>query len=246
MNNLATMEELEKETYPKVINDLAFCAVGLNSFQARLKTEEGIEHCKHGLGRRLFTLRNCLQRIHDISPPTRTRILSDIEKADLTAHLHCFFINNSGAYNNLAWIWYCEKLTDVDKKSLSVFKISLFNDEFQKFVHNDLVAKCDSFSDWYGYLKDFRDPLAHRIPFYVIPYMVSKENLPRYNELSEQWNRESDPFKREEIMDEMDSLGVYTGTITGSFKEGKLMPLHQVVTDGITLLDFIKTYLMAF
>ena len=246
MSNLARPQELQDEIYPRVIRDLESCALRFNSFQPKLRTSKAKEYCRHGIGRRVLTLRNSLERILTISPPTREQILNLTEKADLTAHLHCFFINNSGMYNNLACIWFYEKLSAGDKKNCPFFMINLFNSDFQKHLPQELVAKCVAFSDWYGYLKDFRDPLVHRIPFYVVPYVVLKKDMSEYKALGKKLNSESDPYKIEEIMNKMNSLGIYTGTIVGSFKKGKPMPLHQVVTDAITLLDLIDTYLKVF
>lgn len=244
--NLKTAQELETECYPKTICDLSEIALEIQSFSRTLKTIDAKEHCIYGLCRRILTLRGCLSRILLIAPPTRTKVLLLDEKIDLTSHLHCFFINNSGSYDNLAWIWYWEKLGEKDKENFKKYDVDLFKKKFQQCLPQQLKEKCKEFNNWHNYLIEFRDPLAHRIPFYVPLYDVPKKNSARYAELNSQWHSTLNPDEMKNIMDEMDSLGVYAGEMIRSPKNLTRVNIHQVLTDAITLLDMIELYLKIF
>ena len=100
--------------------------------------------------------------------------------------------------------------------------------------------------DWHKNLNDYRDPLAHRIPFYVVPYSINKENIEKHNELNRELMSEFNLNRRAEIERQMESLGIYSGIISGSFKENKIITLHQVVPDANTLLDIIRLYVEVF
>lgn len=242
--NLATSNELEMYIYPEVIQNLGELAMQVGAFMEKLSVIKARAYCSYGLNRRIFTLKGSLERISEISPPTRTERLEENEKIDLTAHLHCYYINQSGAYNNLAWIWFHEKLTIEEKNNIPKEQVSLVNKKFKKFLPKVLVDKCSSYSEWFDYLKDFRDPLVHRIPFYVVPYMITQSEKSKYDELEKKWCQAKDSDEMEKIMNEIDNLGSYNGKMAFGYEDDKgPMTIHQVVPDANTLIEVARTFM---
>lgn len=54
------------------------------------------------------------------------------------------------------------------------------SEAFQQY----LVGK----SDWFKQLTDFRDALAHRVPLFIPPYIISHESMEAYNALETEMN----------------------------------------------------------
>lgn len=232
-----------EEQYPKVIISLEDTILDLNLLLQRLQEPKAKENLNHGVMRRGFVNAHCLRRIYKISPPTRTQHLTHEEREDLTAFLLTLLFNNSGIIDNLSWIWFYEKkIYKNEDPNAFKFSVNLFNKKFKKYLHDNIINKLGKFKEWQEYLKNFRDPIAHRIPPYIIPYFVNNDGLKKYRELEKQFYTETDLDKRDEILYKMDTLGVYEPTYVHSYSEDSpLVAMHpQVLADTNTIIEIIK------
>lgn len=157
-----------------------FINTRLKLFEHSYKSERANEFFQHGFMRRYYLISHCIERIFEIYPPSRTEILKEEERGDITAFLQVIYINIYGAIDNLAWIVNFEKNIGLEKKEKG--KINLFNKEINKYFtedFNDYLKnnKEGGFKNWYDtFCKDFRHSLGHRIPLYVPPFGVDINN----------------------------------------------------------------------
>ena len=216
-----------------------------------LNNEKAKEYLFHGVLRRLNTIERCVENIYSIFPIRRKTLLNRNELKDIDINLHAFFINIYGLLDNMAWVVVHEK---GKAKSINKFHVGLYakktqkylNDDFKKYLNSDRMKK------WYGeYLKDFRDPLSHRIPLYVPPKFWKPGDKEKEEEL---FNKIGAANKRQDfdevniLRGEMDNIGIPAPAFTHSFsEESKLVQLHaQVITDFGTVEEITENFCAMF
>ena len=77
-----------------------------------------------------------------------------------------------------------------------------------------LYKKLQSKLDWHRRLTDLRDPLAHRIPLYVTPAILTDEEVEEYRQLKIQFHEsmvKHDFEGAEKALDQQQTLGTYGG-----------------------------------
>jgi hypothetical protein len=102
---------------------------------------------------------------------------------------------------------------------------------------------------WFEYLADFRHALAHRIPLYIPPYAIPRDNLAAYHELErrklhllQQWDFHGiDQLEREQL-----ALGAFQPWMQHSFTEGaKPIPFHPQMLADFNTVDEVGRKLLA-
>jgi hypothetical protein len=111
--------------------------------------------------------------------------LSEDDRADVGINLHAFVLNTFGVTDNLAWVFVHENGLLGSRKAGKIDKngVGLFQEATQTHLSRDLVTylKSDRPQSWHkNYLKVYRDALAHRIPLYVPPCGLNKEEAEKY------------------------------------------------------------------
>jgi hypothetical protein len=147
------------------------------------------EYAMHGFCRRISTLARCLRNVFTVMPLERADSPSSDERTDATINLQAFLFNAFGCLDNLAHILICEKqLVRADGKLFPPSRIGLGPDktEFRAALSPDLSGYLATLDDWFEYLKDFRHALAHRIPIYIPPYIVTSATRCKYERLGGQ------------------------------------------------------------
>lgn len=162
-----------------------------------IKLSEGMnddakKHAVYGVARRLINLRECMKFFFDKLPPNLTAEADDELLAQANSMLHAFLIHSSGIHDNIAWLLAFHKNVhqdhDLDKKRM---KVVLYGDWFRQFLTPKLLKRVDETKDWFEHILNHRHPTAHRIPPYLIPYIVyqdtsERDYTPRYiHDLSE-------------------------------------------------------------
>lgn len=140
----------------------------------------------HGIGRRLSVLKRSLDEIFRLFPLDRSHPLSHDETTQLQIYLHAFVINLAGVFDNFAWAF-------IHKHGLgnriSRFGVSVFKDDTQRYLPEPILEfmKENELLNWHGdYAKHYRDALAHRIPLYVPPSLVSEAEAKEHQRLGEE------------------------------------------------------------
>lgn len=197
------------------------------------QSERGAEFAHHGFSRRLNTLKRCIENIFEQCPPDRDDLPSNDQLTDVTIQLQSFVFNVFGAIDNLAWIWVCERNILSEKgKPLPNSKVGFgknceivyasFSEEFRDYL--------DGLKEWFEVMEGYRHALAHRIPLYVPPYVVSEDVENRHQELT----REMDAAIREGRIDDYDRF---------SAEQKCIRPLHP--HDDSFLLRAVQKHILS-
>lgn len=216
------------------------------------KTDEAREHGTHGFARRVGVMRRCIHNVFRILPPSRTSVPEPDDLADASISVQAFVFNVFGSIDNLAWIWVHEKSVVTPKgKQLSRGQVGLSAN--YPIVRNSLpptfqlyLTNCEK---WLDHLESYRHALAHRIPLYIPPYRVKKENEAHYRDL----DRRMDEAVAAHRFDEYERLSAeqlsfcdFFPVMTHSYGEkAKPVVFHpQMIADFKTVeeiaLNFVK------
>lgn len=204
---------------------------------------EAREYADHGFGRRLKTLSRCIHRIFAICPPHRTTKPDEDELADISIHLQAFMFNLYGIFDNLAWLWVKHKNIPYKKNTEVTFNnpkiLTSLSAEFQTYFH--------SHKDWRAYAEGFRHALAHRIPLYVPPFVLTEEETKRYQTIDAQLLPLLKAHKFEEyekLEQERDQLGKFMPWMGHSLAEQGPVYFHpQILADWFTVEEFSRKFL---
>jgi len=230
----------------------------LMSFQQRLKNEKAKEYLMQGVGRRLKILARCIKNIFTIFPAERTEHLSKEELADIDINLHAFFINISGVFDNLGWIYVYENdlLGKTNEGKIPRNGVGLFCDNTQDYLSRELNNYLNSevIKAWYtDYPKNYRDSLAHRIPLYVPPSLLNKKETKELHSIEDQlqkldFSKECDKNRYDELLDAQQNLGTASHFFSHSLSEG-CRPIYfhaQVLADFATVEEGIEKFINHF
>jgi hypothetical protein len=105
------------------------------------------------------------------------------ELIDAVVHIQAFIFNAFGCLDNFAWIWVCEKqLTQDDGTPILDTWVGLGkkNRTVRASLPADLRTYLKSLDAWFDDLENFRHALAHRIPLYIPPKVVSRQDANTY------------------------------------------------------------------
>ena len=188
----------------------------------------------------------------------RTTPPNDDERNELTLHLNSFYFHIRGTLDNLAWClaYEFQILGEVKEADLRFQgKVSLFGTPFQKGLEKlqaPFLGKLKSLTAWYRDLKIFRDPIAHRIPLYGIPSVLSPEEAMQYRETLQRGMivlAEGKLEEAEKLFDRVEALGSYVPVFSGTFAPNTVpRPIFpQVIEDyanliqiGDAIIDFLS------
>lgn len=215
------------------------------------KNEQAAEFAKHGFMRRVKTLARCIHNVYRICPPDRDKKLSTDELSDLAINLQSFVFNVFGCLENLAWVWVKEKDIRNNKgELLANFQIG-FGSKYE-YVRNsfsyEFRSYLDGLNEWFSQMENFRHALAHRIPLYIPPYIVTNEEAAKEHEL-EQARREAltrHEFEEyERLTNELEAIGKFVPWMTHSFNEkSRQVVFHaQIIADWNTVIGISEKFL---
>lgn len=208
---------------------------------SRLFKEEAKKFMLHGVARRLGLIRHTAARIFEAFPPEQKAPLGREKLEDINVYLHGFVLHVNALQDNLAWAFVHEFDVTIDPRNVSLFKKAL-----QKHLPaavREYVTRND-IEKWRGeYATDFRDALAHRIPLYVPPAQLSKEEGERAEELQHIFNDCIAKFDLEGLIKAQDEINALGSASPYYLHDGKgiQIVLHpQIVCDVLTAVDLYK------
>src|SRR5262249_54414608 len=192
-------------------------------------------------GRRLNLLRTAIDQVFTALPPERDGIPEEDEILGATIAIQAFVVNVVGCVDNLAWVWVYEKSVkasngqELDRKSVGFWKREVQASMSQKFR-----VYLDERKAWFDSINNFRDALAHRIPFYIPPYGVPNSKLEEHSRLE---NEASAALVRwdfatyDQARDAQKKLADFRPVITHSFYEqsGVAYFHFQLLCDWLTM-----------
>jgi len=209
------------------------------------------EYAKHGFMRRVGILARCIHNIYRVCPPEQSKKLSKDELSDLTINLQSFIFNVFGCLDNLACVWVKEKSIKNSKNEPLENREIGFSKKYKsvrKSFSKGFRDYLKGLDKWFLQMENFRHALAHRIPLYVPPYVVNKEEAAQELELEKLRN---DALKRhdfegyETISEKLYSIGKFIPCMTHSFSEqSRQIEFHaQIIADWNTVVEISKKFL---
>lgn len=251
-----TEESLEKldHEFQKVLNRVThITAQFLTEISPNLKNVSAKEYLEHGVCRRIRVLERSIERIYELFPPNRRDKLTRDELADVQINLHAFVINLFGVLDNLAWVYVLEHSTE---HAVGGRKgVGLYTKKTQEILPPNLkeYLNRDSTKKWYeSYVKNYRDALAHRIPLYIPPLILTDMEAKKWNELDDRkWQciKNHKFSELEAIEHEIQSLGSVCDFFSHSLSENESNTIYihaQVLADGATVLELCDIYFKDF
>lgn len=179
---------------------------------SKLKHPEAICFMQYGVCRRLLMTLFSYKAIALVADAERTNPLSFEEGQELTKEVNLIYLNIRGILDNLVSCYLLEKEENLYNK-LKPIQISLFGKEVQKKSENlSFWNKLTEYKEWEKELKEKRDPVAHRIPLYIIPSMVDEAEVDEYKQLdseSIQALQKMDFSKAKDCYTKMESMGKF-------------------------------------
>jgi hypothetical protein len=144
------------------------------------------EFAEHGVSRRLRTMVHCIENVFKILPPERVEHPSTEELVGAVVNIQAFIFNAFACLDNFAWIWVCEKKVAQDDGTPILdawVGLAKKNKRVRASLPADFREYLKSLDAWFGDLESFRHALAHRIPLYIPPRVVSERDAAAYKAL---------------------------------------------------------------
>ena len=211
-------------------------------------TERGKEFGQQGFTRRLGSLLRCIKNVYTLIPPGCEEAPDDDTRHDAELHVQAFVFHTFGAADNLAWIWVSEKNVTHNGAPLSQGSIGIRKEKVRASFSPEFRAYLDERKPWFEYLEGFRHALAHRIPLYIPPYIVTHANEAAYRELAQRMSQASAQFdfaRYEQLKAERNALTAFRPWMQHSFiEQAHPMVFHvQMLADFNTIDEMAKKML---
>jgi hypothetical protein len=202
------------------------------------------EHALHGFSRRLGTLIRAVNLVFDYLPPELDAIPEHDTVVDATIAIQSFVLNVFGCLDNLAWIFVYEKaVTKPDGSPIDPQGVNLGSKVVRAKFSTEFNDYIDSRDNWFKGMKDFRDALAHRMPLYIPPFIVTRDVVDEYNRLERESGEAMRAHKFTEydrLQEEQKKLGRFRPWMTHSRTESAdAIAFHyQLLADFNTVDEF--------
>ncbi|MEI8173655.1 MAG: hypothetical protein WCH07_09260 [Deltaproteobacteria bacterium] len=226
------------------------------SFASNLSKERAREYMHQGVNRRLGILHRCFENIFRLFPPDQMEKLSGNNRIDIEINLHAFLINIYGIIENigLALAHENELIPVKSERKGESIGVNLFKMKFSGRLNPKLKEYLvkPKIQEWYrNYAKNYRDALAHRIPPYVPPAALNKEQQRQYEDIDRELQKaySNGNYDQIEVLQEKQaSLGRSNPLFMHSFSE-KATPMYlhpQMIADFGTIEELLKTAITNF
>lgn len=204
-------------------------------------SDRGREFGQQGFARRLQSLKRCIERLYEILPPELEDHPNSDVRHDAELIVQAFVFHIFGAADNLAWIWVCEKnVRRANGAELAESAVGIRKDAVRRSFTARFRELLDQRAGWLEYLESFRHSLAHRIPLYIPPYIVTHANEAAYRELDNRMAQAAargDFVERENLKAQQKELTSFRPWMQHSYvEEARPMVFHvQMLADFNTI-----------
>jgi hypothetical protein len=209
----------------------------------RFTTERARDFAVHGFLRRVNMLARCCGNIFTLLPPDRRDLPSDEDRHDAEINLHAFVANVFGATDNLAWIWVVDKtVRKANGAELSPTQVGLRpgNEVVRASLTTPYLEVLREHDRWFAYLETLRHALAHRIPSYIPPFVITEANADKYEEARRQQQAallRGDLAEHGRLRNEIEAMVSFQPWLQSAGEEGiKPIIFHaQLLADFMTI-----------
>jgi hypothetical protein len=177
------------------------------------------EYATQGFARRLQTVCRGIENAFSLIPPDVIEVPQKDRLRDAEINIQAVIANTFGCVDNLAWVWVHERGLSIDSRRVG---LRAHNTGVRASLSADFRAYLDSLEKWFGYLTEYRDALAHRIPLYIPPGNVRPKDVDAYNDVTRRMSAALERFRPEEynrLSAEQNKLLVFQPVIGHSLTE---------------------------
>ena len=198
----------------------------------------------HGAIRRLSIIKTSFLELIETTDIRRTKPLSDDEVGISEVHLNSILIHIHGMIDCLLWATLYQGGIDPNPFESKPQNVR-FNANFFKKIGLDIKTNKNllEFENWLNDFKRKRNASAHKIPFYVPPSSITKDELSLYSKLEKRLQKatmEMNFEEHEEICKEMENLGTF-GHLFAQDHTQEPYKLYPTIPDDICQLLNLTT-----
>jgi len=204
-------------------------------------TDRGREFGTNGFARRLQCIHRSIHNVFERLPPELEQAPDRDTRHEAELQIQAFVFHVFGAADNLAWIWVSEKnITRNNGTPLPDGAIGIRKPQVLQSFSEGFRGHLETREEWFDYLENFRHALAHRIPLYIPPYVVTRANAARYNEIQGAMNEAiaaANLARHAELQAQQTELTTWQPLMQHSFIEeaGRIVFHSQLIADFNTI-----------
>jgi hypothetical protein len=201
---------------------------------------------------RLKIMQLCIESVFIYLKPDEDKIPQFDILLEVTMNLRAFVFNTFGSLDNIASIWVFERdVKGNNGKPIPRTQVGLGpgHELVRKSLSTDFQQYLTTLDEWFGVLEDFRHALAHRIPLYIPPYVVSNEKMAEYQKIDAKKYATKSAEEYQRLTVEQMKPAKFAPWMQHSYEEGsKTIVFHpQVLNDfgtvegvALKMLDELK------
>jgi hypothetical protein len=179
----------------------------------KLSSRQAKIYMQHGAGRRIGVMFDAYRAIVSSAYENRTDPLHHEEQQSFSKDLNTLYMNLRGFLDSLAWCLMYERQPDLEKE-LRRTDFDLFSPKYRTKLRAfaEIEAAVIVHDEWNKDVKKRRDPVAHRIPLYLPPAILTPEEVARARELNTLQESKALAGQREEadrLFDQMNRIGKF-------------------------------------
>ncbi len=167
----------------------------------------------YGAARRTNLIFSAYQDIRSMVYEKRTQPLSPDQQVSLSQAINNTYIHLLGILDNFAWCLVHErqgKLADIMHRN----DVGLFSKKFRKqcVAYSEIAAEIETHDTWHKDVKERRNPVAHRIPLYVPPALLTADQAEHYSAINNLFSQKLNDLALDEAgntLGQLDFIGSF-------------------------------------
>jgi hypothetical protein len=193
----------------------------------------------YGAGRRLIMMFYAYQAITHIAYDQRTEPLSSDEQHTFSREINIIYMHLRGVLDNFAWCLLYERQPELEG-TIHRNDVGLFSQKFRRqfAAFSEIEDEITVHDVWNEEVKKRRDPVAHRIPLYVPPAVITQEEAKTYQALNNRFNDKLNSLKLDEAdlaFDAMNTIGTFFPYFVHHPDEPRI-PIYPTIPTDMTHL----------
>ena len=183
------------------------------SLEGKLSNKNAKYFMLYGAARRANLIFGAYREIRSIAYEERKEPLSQENQVALSQAINNIYIHILGILDNFAWCLLYEMQIELADK-LPRNDVGLFSKKFRKqcVAFSEMMNEIVLHDSWHKDVKERRDPVAHRIPLYVPPALLTADQAKHYSAISDRFSerlKEPNFAEAEETLGQLDSIGSF-------------------------------------
>lgn len=218
------------------VRDLTYATASLES---KLTNKNAKYFMLYGAARRANLIFGAYREIRSIAYEKRKEPLSQENQVTLSQAINNIYIHLLGILDNFAWCLLYERQVELVDK-LHRNDVGLFSKKFRKqcVAFSEMTGEIVLHDSWHKDVKERRDPVAHRIPLYVPPAVLTADQAEHYSAISDRFSERLKDLnfdEAEETLGQLDSIGSFLPYFIHHPDES-LIPIYPTIPTDLSRL----------